>query len=76
MKQPMNYDKATKETNNRTRTRHVKPDAYVNADMTKTCCSDADDDTKWAWHMWWKTTEREESGGSTLGFSQNSDTCS
>lgn len=39
----MKYDKATKETNNCTHTQHTKPDAYVNVDMTKTCCNDADD---------------------------------
>lgn len=36
----MKYDKATKET----RTQHRIPDAYVNVEMTKTCCNDAADD--------------------------------
>lgn len=40
----MKYDKATKETNNRTRTQHIKPDTHVNVDMTKTCWKDAADD--------------------------------
>lgn len=39
----MKYDKVTTERNTWTRTGHIKPDAYVNVDMTKTCWNDADD---------------------------------